>query len=192
MLLRAAAAAFARGGFQGTSMDDVAQEAGVTRLIVYRHFAGKEELYRAVLEQVTGRLADELDAAMRSEAQVSVVAVLLSVARAEPDAFRLLWVHAQHEPTFVDYAREVRRGAVAFAELLVGTRAPIDPTLHRWSVDNAVTAASDAVLGWLDQGDPEGDARFVAVAGQGLGAMVASWAGVDAQRAVQPPSTAKV
>src|SRR6476659_5303508 len=60
-ILRAAAATFVRAGFDGTSMDDVARSAGVTRLIVYRIFTSKEELYRAVLEQVTTRLGEEFD-----------------------------------------------------------------------------------------------------------------------------------
>src|SRR6185436_19787519 len=57
-LLTAAATAFVRAGFDGTSMEDVAEQAGVTRLIVYRIFATKEDLYRAVLESVTDRLRD--------------------------------------------------------------------------------------------------------------------------------------
>ena len=51
--------AFARGGYAATSMEDVAAEAGITRLIVYRHFESKEALYRAVLTAVTERLRDE-------------------------------------------------------------------------------------------------------------------------------------
>src|SRR3954462_3631856 len=58
-ILTAAAAAFARPGFAGTSMDDVAAEAGIPRLIVYRHFDSKEDLYRAVLTKVTERLGEE-------------------------------------------------------------------------------------------------------------------------------------
>src|SRR5436189_2824979 len=58
-LLRAAATAFAREGFAATSMEDVGTEAGVTKLIVYRHFATKEELYRDVLSQVARRLHEE-------------------------------------------------------------------------------------------------------------------------------------
>jgi AcrR family transcriptional regulator len=33
-------------------MDDVAARCGVTKLIVYRHFASKEDLYRAILQHV--------------------------------------------------------------------------------------------------------------------------------------------
>ena len=40
-LLEAAATAFLERGFDGTSMEDVAQEAGVSRLIVYRIFESK-------------------------------------------------------------------------------------------------------------------------------------------------------
>jgi AcrR family transcriptional regulator len=174
-LLRAASVAFARGGFQATSMEDVAVEAGVTRLIVYRHFSSKEELYRAVLERVTERLATAIDAQARRPGRPAVVATLLEVAREDREAFQLLWVHARREPTFEDYAGAVQRGAVAFAEQLMGGRVPASAVLHRWSIDYLVTASIEAVLGWLEVGDPAADEQFVALAGEGLAAMVASW-----------------
>ena len=43
-------------------MEDVAATCGVTRLILYRHFETKEELYRAVLQEVFDRLGEELQA----------------------------------------------------------------------------------------------------------------------------------
>ena len=52
VLLRAAARAFARAGFVHTSMEEIAAAAGITRLIIYRHFASKEALYRAVLAKL--------------------------------------------------------------------------------------------------------------------------------------------
>ena len=51
-IIRAAAGVFVGGGFEGTSVDDVARAAGVTRLIVYRIFESKEALYQAVLQSV--------------------------------------------------------------------------------------------------------------------------------------------
>src|ERR1700691_1539403 len=45
-ILHGAALAFASSGFADTSMDDVGTACGVTKLIVYRHFGSKEELYR--------------------------------------------------------------------------------------------------------------------------------------------------
>ena len=97
-------------------MEDVADASGITRLIVYRNFASKEDLYRAVLERVATRLGEEF-----TDAE-SAVRPLLTVAREDPDAFRLLWVHAAHEPRFAAYAADFREAAVEFADELVGSR----------------------------------------------------------------------
>ena len=40
-ILTAATKAFARSGFAATSLDDIAAEAAVTRVILYRHFYSK-------------------------------------------------------------------------------------------------------------------------------------------------------
>ena len=57
-------------GFAATSMEDVAEACGVTKLIVYRHFDSKEDLYRAILQRVFDRQAEEL--APRARAPVAV------------------------------------------------------------------------------------------------------------------------
>ncbi len=90
-LLDAAAAAFADRGFQATSMEEIASLAGVTRLIVYRHFDSKEDLYRAVLD----RAVTSLIVAVRVEIEAGpsvegVVKGFLDAGRAYPDGFRLL------------------------------------------------------------------------------------------------------
>ena len=78
-IARAAATVFMRGGFDGTSMDDVARQAGVTRLIVYRIFESKDELYRAVLDDVTADLYHSFEGADLVQGGVS--RLLLGVAR---------------------------------------------------------------------------------------------------------------
>jgi AcrR family transcriptional regulator len=55
-ILAAATEAFARSGFAATGLDDIATEAGVTRVILYRHFDSKTELYQAVLDRMCARL----------------------------------------------------------------------------------------------------------------------------------------
>ena len=50
-ILAAATTAFARNGFAATSLDDIAAEAGITRVILYRHFDSKTDLYQAVLDR---------------------------------------------------------------------------------------------------------------------------------------------
>jgi AcrR family transcriptional regulator len=49
-LLRAAAKVFARHGFDGASLDQVAEEAGYTKGAVYSNFASKDELFTALIE----------------------------------------------------------------------------------------------------------------------------------------------
>ena len=49
-LIRVAAAGlFMEHGYEGTSLDAIAARAGVSKLTIYRHFGGKEELFAAVL-----------------------------------------------------------------------------------------------------------------------------------------------
>ena len=58
-ILQGAATAFATKGFASTAMEEVAAASGITKEIVYRHFASKEELYRAVLEGAAQRTREE-------------------------------------------------------------------------------------------------------------------------------------
>ena len=88
-ILRAAAAAFAERGFADTSMDDVAAAAGITRLIVYRHFDSKEALYAAVLQHVRDRLAEE-GRAERGRGESAAVRALLTVGREDAAGVTLL------------------------------------------------------------------------------------------------------
>jgi AcrR family transcriptional regulator len=49
-LLDAAATVFARKGFNGASLDDVAEEAGLTKGAVYSNFESKDDLIEALLD----------------------------------------------------------------------------------------------------------------------------------------------
>jgi AcrR family transcriptional regulator len=51
-LLDTARKLFAEHGFQGTRTEDVVQRAGLTRGALYHHFRDKEDLFRAVFEEV--------------------------------------------------------------------------------------------------------------------------------------------
>jgi AcrR family transcriptional regulator len=51
-ILKAASRAFARRGFHGTTMEEVAREAGCSTSSLYTYFRGKEDLYRSLLVAV--------------------------------------------------------------------------------------------------------------------------------------------
>jgi AcrR family transcriptional regulator len=53
---------FAEHGYAGTRIEDIVDAAGVTKPVLYRHFASKEALHRALLERHRDALAaDALD-----------------------------------------------------------------------------------------------------------------------------------
>lgn len=161
-LVVAASSAFRSGGFDGTSMDDVAVEAGVTRLIVYKHFESKSAVYRAVLDSVVDHLRDEFETweARTTTERGGVIEVLLRVARAQPDGFRLLWRHAAHEPAFVAYAHEFRSSVDNYTAIALESRS-IDPMVRRWAARTLSAHVIEGVCTWLDVGEPSEDARFV-------------------------------
>jgi len=57
LVLNAAQSSFLQKGFEGTNMDDIARDAGVARRSIYYNFASKEELFKAVVENVWNQLA---------------------------------------------------------------------------------------------------------------------------------------
>ncbi len=52
-ILATAAKLFAQQGYEGTKTSQIAREAGVNEAIVFRHFTNKEELYWAVLSEIS-------------------------------------------------------------------------------------------------------------------------------------------
>jgi AcrR family transcriptional regulator len=56
-LLAAARARFAEHGFAGTSISDIAGDAGLTKGAVYHHFTSKEHLFELVFEAMEAELA---------------------------------------------------------------------------------------------------------------------------------------
>src|SRR4026207_1948017 len=49
-ILSVAVSLFSNHGFRGTTTKEIAQTAGVSEAMVFRHFATKEELYAAILD----------------------------------------------------------------------------------------------------------------------------------------------
>jgi AcrR family transcriptional regulator len=173
-ILSGAAVAFARTGYAATSMEDIAAASGITKLIVYRHFDSKEDLYRAVLQRVFDRLAEEFISGYDPDPKSGVGArSLLTVAREDPDGFRLLWQHSAREPQFAEYARELREHAVDASRVLLAGR--VEPRLHEWAAHTIVSYLVDGVLNWLEFGDPERDEEFVQLATAALVSGIGAW-----------------
>ena len=172
-ILDGAACAFADRGYAATSMEEIAAASGITKLIVYRHFESKEALYRAVLQRVHDRLAEEFVAELGDGAE-GIARSMVRVAREHPDGARMLWRHAAREPAFAPYADEWRARAVGVSRTLLEPY--VDASMHEWAAQTSVSSLVESVLAWLDHGDPALDDAFVEYTALGIRGQVGAWA----------------
>jgi len=93
-LLTVARGLFAERGFDGTSIEEVAARAEVSKPVVYEHFGGKEGLYAVVVDREVTHLLGAMRAALAqgsSRRLIEEAAVtLLDYIDANPDGFRIL------------------------------------------------------------------------------------------------------
>jgi AcrR family transcriptional regulator len=150
-ILVAATEAFARSGFAATSLDEIAAEAGITRMIVYTHFESKTALYQAVLDRMRARLQKATGAPDYGQFSITE---LLRVASEEPAGFRLLFHHTAHEPEFRSQIDRVREAGAEVAMRYLGARVP-DPAWAKWMAALVPTFVIEAVIAWLDAGQPD-------------------------------------
>src|SRR5262245_48843049 len=59
-LINVAIQVFARGGYDGTTTAQIAAAAGVTEPILYRHFRNKQELFTAIVREVSAAAVKHL------------------------------------------------------------------------------------------------------------------------------------
>jgi AcrR family transcriptional regulator len=98
-LVEAARPLFTERGYAGVGTDEIARAAGVTRGALYHQFAGKEELFAAVVEQVeqevVARLAEgggDPGADLRATLHADIDAWLRICA--EPEVHRIILIDA--------------------------------------------------------------------------------------------------
>ncbi len=85
---------FAERGFDGTSIEEIAARAAVSKPVVYEHFGGKEGLYAVVVDRevrrLLGMMQDSLDAAHPRALLEQAAFALLDYIEQAPDGFRIL------------------------------------------------------------------------------------------------------
>ena len=175
-ILRGAADAFAQQGYAATSMEDVAAAAGITKLIVYRHFGSKQELYDAVLERVSERGREVFLSGLQAGRPGSgAVRALLTVAREDPSGFTLLWRHAVREPQFAEHAATIRGRGVRAAESLLAAGGVPPGHVRVWAAETLMSYLVESVLHWLEDGRADEDEEFVQRVTRSLPALIRAW-----------------
>ena len=122
-LVDAALALFAAEGFQSTTMDAVAAEAGVTKPVLYQHFPSKRELFLELLRDVGRRLSENVGAATAAAASPREMvengfAAYFDFVGEHPDQFRLLF--GEGVRIDAEFAVEVMQVERSIAEFIAG------------------------------------------------------------------------
>lgn len=138
-ILRAAERVFARAGFGGATMADIADEAGLPKANLHYYFGSKRELYRAVLDVTMHDWLAPLEAitpeADPAEALSRYIRLKMALSAERPDASRVFANELIHGATVVmdllrtDLREQVRaKAAVVEAWVAQGRMAPVDGT----------------------------------------------------------------
>jgi len=166
-ILESAARAFARGGFHGTTMEDIAAEAGFAVGSLYNYFRGKDEIYSSLLDTI----AEEFER-VYDMPQISSLAFLQ----------RLEWIMRRHLE-LVEQRREFfvmflhQHGSLEWA----ATGGQNNPLRQRY------IRVVDRLQQLIEQGVAEGalrplDARGMTYFTTGaLNAVISHWVGGDLQ-----------
>lgn len=132
-VLDAALKLFLRNGYEGTSMEQLAQAAGVTKPVIYACFDSKDELFRALLAREEERILREVQSAFEgadlTDPEITLTqgfTGFLQAVAADPDVYRLIFFGAGG-------------GNAAIAERVQAGR------------EQQVEALSALARGWLEQ-----------------------------------------
>ncbi len=152
-LLLVARGIFAERGFQSTTMDDIAKEAGFTKPILYQYFDSKTDLYHEIVTQTAQKLLSSLDAAVSSvespRTKIEVAfRVYFEMVVTETDAFRILFIHA-HEGQTAAELRKLEMGLIAFLEPYINIS--ISDDHRRQLAAGVVGIAEGAAATWMVQ-----------------------------------------
>ena len=144
-LLEAAAQVYARRGFAGATLEEVASEAGFTKGAVYGHFGSKENLLLALVEEYLAGQVDRADGLFDRdratwERPLAGSDRWMERVQENPDRFRLfveLWVYAQRDESL--------------RKRLASGLAVLRATFARFAADSSADAGFDAPAGVPEQ-----------------------------------------
>ena len=93
-LIAVARSLFAERGYEGTSVEEIAARASVSKPVVYEHFGGKEGLYAVVVDREVRTLLDGVRGALTSGGERELIEqaalALLDYIEGHTDGFRIL------------------------------------------------------------------------------------------------------
>ncbi len=160
-LINIARSLFAERGYESTSIEEVAQRAGVSKPVVYEHFGGKEGLYAVVVDREMSALLDGITSSLtnnRYRPRVErVVLALLTYVEERTDGFRLLIRDSPAAISSGTYSSLINDAVSQVASILAGdfTRRGLDPELAPLYAQALVGSVTMTAQWWLDAREPK-------------------------------------
>jgi TetR/AcrR family fatty acid metabolism transcriptional regulator len=166
-LLHAAVRVFARTGYHGSRVGDIAAEAGVAHGLLYHYFSSKEEVLRTVFRENWGELIERFRAVETSEEPAGeklegVAKILLRTWRNDPDLVTVMVREVARSPQLESQVVEVRE-AFAIVQRIVeqgqregAFRPDLDARLASWILYGGL---EEVLTGWVMGGLPADDAE---------------------------------
>jgi AcrR family transcriptional regulator len=176
---------FGERGYRATTMEDIANAAGVTKPLLYQHFASKRALYLELVHQVSSELLDSLGAAhARSDGPREMMnnglGAYFELIVTHEDAFRLLFGRqAPDDPELFLAVRKVETAVIDLIEAQMPTDlAPAHRRLLAYAIIGVAEAGTrywveksrkDAAVAALDPtADAATDAEKAAAVADGV------------------------
>lgn len=187
--IKEAAKVFLDLGLRDATMDDVAGQLGVSKVVVYRYFASKEDLVDSILENMTTKLLEQ--DRLPFAGYITALRRTTRVAREDPAAFLLLARDAKFDPVFSYHHDAVWRGV---AERLVQAYLDLGMTddFARMSGEAMMAYILNIQVYWIEHGSAERDEEFEAWAAAGVQALDVQWRSKYADSARVKKSRKKV
>ena len=163
-IISAALNVFGRYGYQRTSMELIAQAAGISRPALYQHFSGKDDIFLAAGE----RMADELISAAETAAAADgstadrlyrALAVKLDLTAGPVDARFRRDLIAEASARLPDLQASMRARHAAVIEKLLTSAADLDLAATAIRAHDIAVMLLDALTGIAQQEDPPDELR---------------------------------
>jgi AcrR family transcriptional regulator len=158
-LLAVALEVFAERGFHPTSMNDLAEAAGVTKPVLYQHFGSKRELYLELLDDVGSRLRDAIgkatsEAAGPREQVARGFAAYFRFVADHQAAFQVLFGGGtRRDEEFATFARQVEENIADTIATLIDVEG-LEPGERRLLAHGIVGLAEGTSRHWIHSGLP--------------------------------------
>ena len=166
-LLDAAVRVFARAGYHGSRVGDIAEEAGVAHGLLYHYFPSKEEVLQTIFRENWGQLIERFRAVEAADEPAGeklegIAKILLRTWRNDPDLVTVMVREVARSPQLESQVVEVRE-AFAIVQRIVeqgqrdGTFRPdLDARLASWILYGGL---EEVLTGWVLGGLPADDAE---------------------------------